>query len=100
MQPQGHVQVLSALFDAGLDPQSALDRPRFYLEDGVPGGRVLLEDAFDPSLVDELRRRGHDLSIVSGRDRTVFGLGQIISRRGPVWVGGSDPRGDGVALGV
>jgi gamma-glutamyltranspeptidase / glutathione hydrolase len=100
MQPQGHVQVLPALFDDGLDPQSALDRPRYYLEDGAPDGRVLLEDAFDPSLVNELRRRGHDLSVVSGRDRTVFGLGQIISRRGPVWAGGSDPRGDGVALGV
>jgi len=59
MQPQGHVQVLSALFDDGLDPQSALDRPRYYLEDGAPDGRVLLEDAFDPSLVNELRRRGH-----------------------------------------
>lgn len=100
MQPQGHVQVLSALFDGGLDPQSALDRPRYYLEDGAPNGRVLVEDPFDPDLVDELRRRGHDLSVISGRDRTVFGLGQIISRRGPIWVGGSDPRGDGVALGV
>src|SRR5258706_5122006 len=44
MQPQGHVQVLSALVDDGVDPQSALDRPRFCIDVEEAGGRGALED--------------------------------------------------------
>src|SRR5918997_4066253 len=43
MQAQGHVQVVSALVDDGLDPQAALDRPRFR----VDGDRVLVEPGID-----------------------------------------------------
>ncbi|HBY07381.1 MAG TPA: gamma-glutamyltransferase, partial [Chloroflexi bacterium] len=32
MQPQGHLQVVSGLVDDDLDPQAALDRPRFIIE--------------------------------------------------------------------
>src|SRR6185369_928309 len=43
MQPQGHVQVFLGLMDE-LDPQSALDLPRFCLEDGNPSDAVALEE--------------------------------------------------------
>ncbi len=43
MQPQGHLQVTVALADDGLDPQSALDRPRFCIMDGAAAGIVALE---------------------------------------------------------
>jgi gamma-glutamyltranspeptidase/glutathione hydrolase len=101
MQPQGHLQVVTALIDDDLDPQAALDRGRFQLEEGSPGGDVLLEDCMDPGTVVELEHRGHRIRMLSGLDRSLFGLGQIIlqDREGVFW-GGSDPRGDGCALGL
>ncbi len=100
MQPQGHVQVLVALLD-GLDPQAALDRPRVCLDEGEPGGTVLVEEGIpDPTIV-ELGARGHRVERVTGHDRAVFGRGQVILRDPETGVlcGGSDPRADGCALG-
>ena len=96
MQPQGHLQVADALLRRGIDPQAALDRERFQLADGDPNGRVLLEEA--SPVEGELRDRGHQLQLVSGRQRAAFGLGQVIWREpeGVLWCG-SDPRGDGLA---
>ncbi|HRQ22761.1 MAG TPA: gamma-glutamyltransferase, partial [Anaerolineales bacterium] len=80
MQPQGHVQVLSALYDAGLDPQSALDLPRFCLDAESKGGRVDIEEGMPIATVNALREMGHPLNEVSGYERAVFGRGQVILR--------------------
>lgn len=100
MQPQGHVQVLLALLQ-GLDPQAALDRPRVCLDEGLPGGTVLVEEGIPPKTRTGLRRRGHRLEPVSAEDRVVFGRGQVILRDPGTGVlcGGSDPRADGCAMG-
>jgi gamma-glutamyltranspeptidase/glutathione hydrolase len=102
MQPQGHVQVMLALLDDGLDPQQALDRPRVCLPAGEAKGLVALEAGIAPSVVDELRARGHDVALVEGHGRAVFGRGQIITRdpESGVLCGGSDPRADGCAIGL
>lgn len=100
MQPQGHLQVVIALVDDGLDPQAALDRPRFCLEDGTPGGRVALEEGIPPHTLTELSRKGHPVYLVNGYERALFGRGQVILRHpdsGVLW-GGSDPRADGCAM--
>ena len=97
MQPQGHLQVLSALVDDGLDPQAALDRLRFCLIDGTPDSTVLLEDGLPAQTVDRLAELGHPVQVVSGLDRRQFGAGQIILRAASgVLYGGSDPRKDGL----
>ena len=44
MQPQGHFQVMSAMLDDDLNPQEALNRPRWNIDDGEPGGTLLLEE--------------------------------------------------------
>jgi gamma-glutamyltranspeptidase/glutathione hydrolase len=100
MQPQGHVQVVVGLADDGLNPQAALDRPRFCINDGTAGGAVSLEEGLPEETVSGLRDLGHPVERVSGYARALFGRGQII-RRDPqtgVLCGGSDPRADGCAM--
>jgi gamma-glutamyltranspeptidase/glutathione hydrolase len=100
MQPQGHVQVLSALVDAGLDPQSALDLPRFCIDVESSGGRVALEEGMPSDVVSGLEKMGHPVYSVGGSERSLFGRGQVILRDAEtgVLVAGSDPRADGCAM--
>lgn len=100
MQPQGHVQVLSALVDHELDPQSALDLPRFCIDVAEAGGRVALEEGIPLDVSANLEKMGHPVYSVSGFDRSLFGRGQVILRDAEtgVLVAGSDPRADGCAM--
>ncbi len=90
MQPQGHVQVVMNYVDFHLDPQQALDAPRWqWMRDGS----VTVETRFDPELARALRRRGHDVRVnLSTPD---FGRGQMIVRLpNGVLVGGTESRTD------
>jgi gamma-glutamyltranspeptidase/glutathione hydrolase len=69
MQPQGHLQVVVAVVDDGLDPQAALDRPRFCI-DSV-GGR-LARRAYPG---DGKREIGHRFEMVSGYGRALSAAG-------------------------
>ena len=100
MQPQGHVQVVVNLCDYGLNPQAALDAPRWQVAERQfgrnLGNSVLVEQALPRSVVLELIERGHDVQILAeGRS---FGKGQIILRQGNTLVAASEPRADGLAL--
>ncbi len=100
MQPQGHVQVVSNLVDRGLDPQAALDEPRYRWLDTK---RVALETTrISDAVVAALRERGHTVlteeEYVNAGGH--WGGGQVIYRRDDgTLIGGSDPRKDGCALG-
>lgn len=100
MQPQGHMQVVVSLVDDAIDPQSALDLPRFCIEDGAAGGRVALEEGIPVEVQAELSSMGHVGYSVSGYARAIFGRGQIILRDASsgVLCGASDPRADGCAM--
>ncbi len=101
MQPQGHLQVVVSLIDDGLDPQAALNRPRFCIDSATAGGQLNLELGIPETVVNGLRERGHVLRAdIGGYARALFGRGQIIRREpeGVLW-GGSDPRADGCAMG-
>ena len=90
MQPQGHVQVVMNYVDFHLDPQQALDAPRWqWLRDG----RAIVEPRFDDALAQGLRQRGHDLG--RSADVASFGRGQMIVRlQNGVLVGGTESRTD------
>jgi gamma-glutamyltranspeptidase/glutathione hydrolase len=96
MQPQGHTQVMVRLADFHQNPQAALDAPRWQVSTGV---KVGMEPGFEPSLYEELRRRGHDIDIAESRTVT-FGGGQAIYRLASgAYCGASDLRRDGQAVG-
>jgi len=98
MQPQGHFQVVNALVDDALNPQEALDRPRWMVNGGDPAGVILLEEGIPFKTAARLGQMGHRVQPVSGRARGVFGSGQIIIRDAETGAlfGGSDPRKDGL----
>ncbi len=99
MQPQGHFQVLSAMLDDDLNPQEALNRPRWCLEAGTSDSTLALEEGIPVATMARLAELGHRVRPVSGRARGLFGDGQIIRRDAATGVlyGGSDPRKDGLA---
>ncbi len=93
MQPQGHLQVVVNLADYGMNPQSALDAPRWQF---ISGNRVLLEQSVPRHVALALVERGHDIQVSAEGEQ--FGKGQIILRREGVLVAASEPRADGLAL--
>src|SRR5690606_37437668 len=93
MQPQGHLQLLVRTLDEGLDPQAALDAPRWYWH---AGKQVHVEPAYGEPVLAGLRERGHE--VVAGG--AFFGYGQAIWRLPDGgYVAGSEPRADGCAIG-
>ena len=91
MQPQGHVQMVMNLVDFGLNPQSALDAPRWQWLGGM---KVGVEPAASRDLALSLARRGHKIEIAC--DLVGYGRGQIIVRDPDTGVlcGGTEPRAD------
>ncbi|KAK2671328.1 hypothetical protein RAB80_013750 [Fusarium oxysporum f. sp. vasinfectum] len=107
-QPQGTIQVLLNQVLFGLNPQQALDAPRICIGAGMPDeGNVLdwtvhVEEGISEKTVDELKKLGHNVVVLKGWKRAMFGRGQIIRYTvdpdgTPVWSAGSDPRADGAA---
>ncbi len=94
MQPQGHLQLVLRMVDEGLNPQAALDAPRWQL--AFAPRELWLEPGYDPALARTLAERGHRVRIEP--EYAVFGRGQIVLRREGVLLAASEPRADGLAL--
>ncbi len=93
MQPQGHLQMVVNLQDYGMNPQAALDAPRWQV---TTGKTVFLEQTVPRSIVLALADRGHEVEILA--EAYSFGKGQMILRQNGVWIAASEPRADGLAL--
>ncbi len=91
MQPQGHLQVVSNLVDFNLNPQEALDAPRWQW---LKGNKIIVEKDLPSSIKKELALRGHQVE--EAIDSLSFGRGQIIMKDdNNVLIGASEPRADG-----
>ena len=84
-------KVLHGVLQWGLSPQAAVDLPNF----GTLGGPLVLEQGrFPPATVEALQRRGHTVQqgeLTSGA--------QAIVRSNGAWLGGADPRREGIVAG-
>ncbi|MDR2174587.1 MAG: gamma-glutamyltransferase family protein [Synergistaceae bacterium] len=91
MQPQGHMQVVSNMIDFHMNPQEALDAPRWQW---IGGRTVEVERGTPGHIAAGLAARGHDVRIPVGSEG--FGRGEIIVRTeyGSL-AGASEPRTDG-----
>ena len=90
MQHQGHVQMVSRIFDFGQNPQEASDAPRWHV---YPDLKVGLEQGIPQAVFDDLKARGHDVRYE--RQESVFGGAQLIQALPSGYVGGSDHRKEG-----
>jgi gamma-glutamyltranspeptidase/glutathione hydrolase len=90
MQPQGHLQVVMNLIDFKMNPQSALDAPRFRWDDKL---KVSIENTFDIYVAQKLREKGHHINIDLYNGG--FGRGQIILKEKDHYVAGTETRCDG-----
>jgi len=95
MQAQGHVQMMTRLFDYFQNPQSASDAPRWLLIENDIG--VALEPGFPKNTTEGLTARGHALKLEE--PESIFGGAQLIYKSGDFYFSGSDHRKDGCAIG-
>ena len=107
-------QALIGALDFGMNPQQALELPRFLPGGGgaAGGGRggagvaggaastpynIQLEDGFSPDVIRKIRAMGYDITFVSMRGELREGYGAAVSIDGKTVTAGADPRRAGAA---
>lgn len=94
MQPQGHVQMITRIFDYNQNPQAASDAPRWHV---CQDRTLALEKGFKEDVIYELEKRGH--MIHKGEPLWGYGGAQLIYKLSHGYCAGSDHRKDGQAVG-
>jgi gamma-glutamyltranspeptidase/glutathione hydrolase len=108
MQPQGHVQILINMIDYGMNPQEAGDAARMNHTGGRQPtgngeddllGTLHVEPGVSAGTVSALEKMGHRVKIVS--NGVMFGGYQAIYRdpETEVYIGATEMRKDGLAIG-
>jgi gamma-glutamyltranspeptidase/glutathione hydrolase len=106
MQPQGHTQVLVNMIDFGMNVQEAGDSARWQHEGspeptgeaGEGVGIVYVEQGVSPAVIEELKKRGHNVEVKPGLH---YGSYEAIVRDhvNGVYRAGTEMRVDGHAAG-
>ena len=107
-QVQGMTQMFLNMVEFGMDPQQAVEAPRFasysfpnsfWPHTNLPG-RMAVEGRISQDTVEELARRGHMVEVPSEWAPLATGLcGIMVDRERGRLVAGADPRRDSYAIG-
>lgn len=96
-QPQTQSAVFTRYALFGMNPQAAVSAPRWLL--GRTWGQVSdtlkLEARFPATVVETLKRYGHEVEVLQAWDETMGHAGAIVRHASGVLEGGADPRSDG-----
>ncbi len=101
-QAQIQLQLITNLLLHDMEPQEAIDAPRWISSrsaNGISSG-VLMESGFPDGTVQGLAARGHEVTLIEGWNPNA-GHSQMIlvDQQSGTLKGGADPRADGAALG-
>jgi gamma-glutamyltranspeptidase/glutathione hydrolase len=96
-QPQSQAAVFTRTVLFGMTPQAAIGAPRWLLGRtwGNASDTLKMESRFPPAVIDELRRRGHEVEVLADYDEAVGHAGAILRTKDGLLEGGTDPRSDG-----
>lgn len=109
MQPQGHTQVISNILDFNMELQEAGNKPRWRHDGSTQpidnvgdslsdGGVVIMESGFSDEVIADLESRGHKVSF-EDKGMGFGGYQAIMCNEGGGYLGASESRKDGCALG-
>ena len=96
-QAQTHLQLLVRIIDDGDDIQRAVNAPRWTVS--PKEWQVVAESRFARAVLQDLRGRGHDVSIAGSYD-SGLGHAHAIQVGDPGYFGATDPRAEGAVRGV
>lgn len=96
-QPQTQAAIFSRYVNFGLDPQAAIDAPRWRLGRawGQDSDTLKLESRFPAATVARLRDIGHQVELLGDYDESMGHAGMAVRHANGTFEGGADPRSDG-----
>jgi len=100
-QPQTQLAVYTRIASFGLDPQAAINAPRWLLGStwNHPRETLKMEARFPGGLLMALGTAGHEIEVVDDFDAAMGQAGVVLRHPNGVFEGASDARSDGAAAG-
>lgn len=100
-QPQTQCAMLTRVIDFGYNIQQAIESPRWLYGKtwGEDSSKLNLEGRIGSRIVNDLKKRGHEIEMVEDFSQTMgHAQGIMIDQESGIYSAGADPRGDGIAL--
>ncbi len=97
VQVQTNLQVITGLIDFGLNPQEAIESPKWHVPS--EGAELVVEDRLPLETCYDLRQKGHHLTVNGPWSGSCCSQLILFDPETGALLGGSDPRKDGLALG-